>query len=95
MRTSALTSITEISAQAWNALLPGHDPFLRYEFLSALERNDCVGSRTGWLPRHIVCHDGEGQLAAASPMYVKTNSYGEFVFDWSWAEAYERHGLRY
>jgi predicted N-acyltransferase len=68
--------------------------FLRHDFLAALERHGCVGRGTGWLPEHLCLFDGE-TLAAAAPLYRKQHSWGEYVFDWAWADAYERHGLRY
>lgn len=86
--------IDTLDAAQWNALGVSPYPFLRHEFLAALENEDCLGERYGWLPRHLTLWR-DGELVAASPMYLKFNSYGEFVFDWSWAGAYERHGLRY
>jgi predicted N-acyltransferase len=86
--------IAEIPAASWNALGAAPYPFLRHEFLDALERQGCLGERYGWLPRHVTLWDGD-RLVGAAPMYLKFNSYGEFVFDWAWADAYERHGLRY
>ena len=88
-------SIEEINSQEWNALSIGSDPFLRYEFLSALERNQCLGKEFGWHPYHIALRNAENRLIAAAPLYIKTNSYGEFVFDWSWASAYEQARLEY
>ncbi len=72
----------------------GVSPFLQHEFLAAIERHQCVGQQHGWIPRHIVIYDQEIAVAA-SPLYIKTNSYGEFVFDWAWADAYQRSGLMY
>lgn len=84
---------------AWNALAAGNaaepQPFLRHEYLVALEAAGCVGGRTGWLPRHLQLTDATGAWVAAAPMYLKLHSRGEYVFDWAWADAYERHGLRY
>ena len=68
---------------------------MRYEFLSALEQNNCLGEQYGWYPHHLVVHNKQNVLVAATPLYIKTNSYGEFVFDWSWASAYEQMGLNY
>ncbi len=93
MKTYIHGSIEVIPAQQWNALA-GSDPFLRHEFLAALERHGCVGAELGWLPQHVAVYEG-GQLIGAAPMYAKYNSYGEFVFDWSWAHAYERAGAQY
>jgi predicted N-acyltransferase len=84
-----------VSADDWNALVPDGNPFLRHEFLDALERHGCVGERTGWHPYHLLGFNPSGRLSAAMPLYLKTNSYGEFVFDWAWADAYDRYGLRY
>jgi len=88
-------SINEISAADWNSLAGISDPFMRYEFLHALEENNCVGPDFGWLPYHITVRDSAQQLVAACPIYIKTNSYGEFVFDWNWASAYEQAKLEY
>ena len=92
---SFISSLNDTSRQEWNDLLEDDNPFLRYEFLSALESNDCLGEKYGWFPHHLVVHDNHGTLIAATPLYIKTNSYGEFVFDWSWASAYEQTGLNY
>ncbi|MEI2635755.1 MAG: peptidogalycan biosysnthesis protein [Methylotenera sp.] len=87
------TSINEIPAADWNALTDG-TPLLSHAFLSALENTGCVGKGTGWNPRHLVVKRG-GQLIGAMPLYLKSHSYGEYVFDWAWADAYERSGLKY
>lgn len=88
-------SIAEINAEEWNRLAGTSDPFTRYEFLHALEQHQCVGENFGWLPHHISIRDAAGGLVGISPLYIKTNSYGEFVFDWSWASAYEQTGIPY
>jgi uncharacterized protein len=95
MRIVTHTSLEEIPPADWNALSGGRDPFLRHEFLVALERHSCVGERFGWLPRHLAAYDDAGALIGAVPLYLKDNSYGEFVFDWAWADAYARNGLHY
>ncbi len=95
MRLERLECLSDLPAAEWNTLVPDHHPFLSYEFLSALERHGCVGAAVGWQPWHIICRDDEGRLLGAAPLYLKTNSYGEFVFDWGWAEAYRRQGLPY
>src|SRR5262245_4267557 len=82
-----------VPAEEWNALVDGH-PFLRHEFFSALHGTGCASPRTGWSPRFITLWNGE-QLQGALPLYVKSHSYGEYVFDWAWADAYHRHGLAY
>lgn len=95
MRVDRLETLTELPATEWNGLVPDRNPFLCHEFLSALERHHCVGESTGWLPWHLVCRDERGRLLGAAPLYLKFNSYGEFVFDWNWAEAYRQRGLAY
>ncbi len=89
-----LASLERVDAAAWNALAGG-DPFLRHEFLVALERSGSVGKRTAWQPCYVTARDGQGELVGALPLYIKYDSRGEFVFDWSWADAYERAGGRY
>ena len=88
-------SIGSIPAQQWNALETGGNPFVRHEFLLALERAGCVGPGTGWSPRHLLLQTATGEIEAALPLYSKSDSWGEFVFDWSWARAYQQAGLRY
>ena len=89
-------SITEIGPGAWNALTGTRNPFMRYEFLHALERTGCIGPASGWLPRHLALYDaGAANCRAILPLYYKTNSWGEYVFDWSWANAYQQQGLAY
>ena len=90
-----LEDIGDAKPGEWNALGVEAHPFLRHEFLHALEQMGCLGERYGWLPRHISVRDDRGELLAAAPLYLKFNSYGEFVFDWSWADAYRRNGLEY
>ena len=92
---SFISSLKDIKCSEWNALLNDDNPFLRYEFLRALERNGCLGEKFGWFPHHLIVLDEKNTLIAATPLYIKTNSYGEFVFDWSWASAYEQAGLSY
>ncbi len=87
--------LDSVPAAHWNALVGDGNPFLRHEFLTALEHHQCVGPSYGWLPHHILVHNDQQRLIGATPFYIKDNSYGEFVFDWSWADAYERAGLPY
>lgn len=94
MRSEIIESIDQITPNAWNRLNDGDNPFIQHAFLSALERHDCVGERYGWLPQHVAVYEGDA-LVGAMPMYIKDNSYGEFVFDWGWADAYHRSGLPY
>lgn len=95
MHLQRVDRLNEIAAAEWDALVPDDNPFLSHAFLDALERHGGVGEATGWLPWHITCRDSTGRLLGAAPLYLKFNSYGEFVFDWSWAEAYRRHGQPY
>jgi predicted N-acyltransferase len=88
------TSIDQLDPKAWNALAGTEVPFLRHEFLAALEHNGCVGPASGWTPAYITLHDAAG-LAAAAPAFLKSHSFGEFVFDFSWAEAYAQFGRSY
>lgn len=94
MRVEFKDAIDAIDTNDWNALTGSQHPFLRHEFLSAIEASGSVGPGTGWLPRHAVVYD-EKQLVAAMPLYEKTNSWGEFVFDFAWANAYHQAGLNY
>lgn len=84
-----------VEPRAWDALDGARNPFFSHVFLRALEAHGCLYEESGWFPRHLLLRDGDGELAAAVPAYVKTNSFGEFVFDWAWAGAYDRAGLRY
>lgn len=94
MQLRIVDNLNDIPTADWNALTDGRNPFLAHEFLSALEHHHCVGERYGWLPRHLAVYDRE-KLVGAVPLYLKHNSYGELVFDWAWADAYQRAGLRY
>src|ERR1700741_5683186 len=86
-------TLTAVKAEEWASLSPG-DPFLSHEFLSALHESGCASAATGWTPQYILVRKN-GLLEAAMPLYLKTHSYGEYVFDWAWADAYYRHGLAY
>ncbi len=90
---SLLTSVSQIDPLQWDALIDG-SPILSHAFLSALEKTGCVGEGSGWQPYPIVAMDN-GRLVGAVPLYLKGHSYGEYVFDWSWADAYERNGIAY
>lgn len=81
-----LTSFLDIDATQWDAL-SDNTPLLRYAFLAALEATRCVGQGTGWIPQPLIVRDGN-QIVGAMPLYLKTHSYGEYVFDWAWADAY-------
>lgn len=95
---SFVDSISEIGADAWNGLTGTDNPFMRYEFLWALETTGCTTRRSGWQPHHVIVKQvspGLDETVAILPLYLKTNSWGEYVFDWSWANAYQSHGLDY
>ncbi len=87
--------IAAIGGVEWDACAGGDDPFLSHAFLGALEEAGCVSAESGWLPRHLTVEGPDGGVIAVAPLYVKGHSQGEYVFDWSWADAYERAGGRY
>jgi predicted N-acyltransferase len=87
--------IADLPAAEWDALDTTAHPFTSHAFLSTLEETRCVGESSGWLPQHLVWREADGRLAAAVPLYLKAHSWGEFVFDWSWAQAYQRAGREY
>lgn len=88
-----LPGLRQVRPAAWDALAAAH-PALAHAYLATLEETGCVGAGTGWTPRHASLWQGD-ELVAALPLYEKSHSYGEYVFDWAWAEAYARHGLAY
>lgn len=89
------SSLSALPAAEWDACAGTDDPFVSHGFLSALEQSGAVAPETGWAPRHLGVFDGTGQLAACAPLYLKSHSHGEYVFDWGWADAYARAGGRY
>ena len=86
--------IAGIPAPAWDACVPPDEPFVRHGFLHALEDSGSAARETGWLPLHMIV-ERAGELVACAPLYMKSHSYGEYVFDWGWASAFERAGGRY
>ena len=86
--------IAEISAADWDGCAGSNNPFVSHAFLSAMEDSGSAGNRTGWLPQHAVLRDGEA-IVGVVPMYAKSHSYGEYVFDHGWANAFERAGGAY
>lgn len=94
MRTEIVSSLNSIDPQHWDLMVAGKTPFMRYDFLSLLQQTGC-DQRWGWFPQHLLLRDDNDELIGAMPMYLKNNSYGEFVFDWAWADAYHRSGLDY
>jgi predicted N-acyltransferase len=89
-----LDGVADVPRDEWNALVGDESPFLEWDWLASLEEAGVVGAETGWLPKPLVVRDGP-RLLAACPLYVKGHSEGEFVFDWGWADAAERAGIRY
>lgn len=91
--------LTEIAPETWDAIANPDgqlfDPFLSWNFLQALEQSGCVCEETGWIPRHLIAEDGAGNVLGVLPLYVKTHSYGEYVFDHAWADALHRAGGQY
>ena len=94
MKVTVHDSISTIASDEWNRLAGSDYPFLSHEFLRLAEASGCVSPERGWTPRHLTIEDG-GTLRAAMPLYEKSHSWGEFVFDWAWAHAYEQAGLSY
>lgn len=93
-----LDSPLELDAGTWNGLLaqqPQPTPFMQHDYLAALHRSSSACPATGWTPRFVTLWDAAGILQAACPLYLKSHSRGEYVFDWAWADAHLRHGLAY
>jgi predicted N-acyltransferase len=93
VRLRVLDTLGDVTPTQWDRLA-GDNPFLSHAFLHALHETGCACADTGWEPCYVTLWEGD-RLAGAMPLYLKTHSYGEYVFDWSWAEAYHKHGLRY
>lgn len=89
-----ISSIHEVQSHHWNQLCPADYPFVRHEFLAAFEDSRCLAPNSGWQTQHLLVEQ-DGDLIAAMPGYLKTHSYGEYVFDWAWADAYHRYGADY
>ncbi len=94
MRVERIGGVGHADEAAWRALEPPDFPFFDFEFLRALERSGSIGPGSGWEPVYLVCSDA-GRLLGALCLYLKTDSYGEYIFDWDWARAYREHGLPY
>ena len=93
-RLSICETLNDVSAEQWNALAGDTNPFIQHEFLLAFETGECLQSY-GWYPKYFLIYSDNDELIGAMPAYEKHNSYGEFVFDWAWADAYQRAGLQY
>jgi hypothetical protein len=90
-----VSGIGEIPAAAWDACAGPDNPFVSHAFLKTMEDSGSACAESGWGPQHVVIEDAEGRIAGAAPCYLKNHSYGEYVFDWGWADAYERAGGKY
>ncbi len=94
MRLSVAESLEQVSPEDWDRVA-GENPFLSHAFLYGLEHSGCACDASGWSARHLLLHAADGRLIAAVPLYLKSHSYGEYIFDWAWADAYHRAGLHY
>ena len=94
-KTEFLDSIAKVAPDSWNMLVGSDYPFIQHEFLFALEESGCTTAHSGWKPHHLVIKNKSDKLIAVMPLYLKNNSMGEYVFDWSWADAYYQHGMEY
>ncbi len=94
MHAERFSGVGRVSEAAWREIEPPDFPFFDFAFLRALERSGSVGGASGWEPVYLLCKEGD-HLLGALPLYLKTDSYGEYVFDWEWAHAYREHGLPY
>ena len=90
-----ITKISDIPSEDWDACAGNSNPFVSHAFLYALEESGSVTNKTGWLPQHLLVNDENDQVVACMPIYLKNHSYGEYIFDWGWAEAYNRAGGAY
>ena len=95
MKIHFIESIKNIDETIWNNLVDSDYPFMQHSFLLSLEESKCVGEGTGWYTFHLVVKEEEEDVIALMPMYIKTDSHGEFIFDWSWADAFYRNGMDY
>jgi predicted N-acyltransferase len=94
MQVERLSGIEHVDEAVWRTLEPRDFPFFDFEFLCALERSGSIGGASGWSPVYLICKD-QGRILGALCLYLKTDSYGEYIFDWDWARAYREHGLPY
>ena len=94
-RLTQVDTILDVPADAWNALCGTRQPFIQHGFLAALEASESACAENGWAPAHALLENDAGELIAAAPLYEKHHSYGEFVFDFAWANAYAQLGLDY
>lgn len=95
MHTEILPQLENVTPPEWSALVDAREPFLNRDYLIALERHGAVSPKLGWTPCHLALRDESGGLAGVLPLYIKQNSFGEFIYDWSWANAWQQAGLAY
>ncbi|MEZ4252583.1 MAG: GNAT family N-acetyltransferase [Polyangiales bacterium] len=95
MDVHVVQGLGEVDPNEWNALVGDDDPFVEHAFLHVLEESGSVGGRAGWLPLHLMVRDDSGRAIGALPLYLKDHSYGEYVFDWGWADGAARAGVEY
>ena len=95
MKSEFVNSIAKIKALTWQSLAADNSPFVNYDLFKALEDSQSVCLEKGWQPHHLVCSNENDDIQAIMPMYIKQHSWGEYVFDWAWAEAYQEHNLPY
>ncbi|MDB2385961.1 GNAT family N-acetyltransferase [Shewanella sp.] len=94
LRVAYVDNITAIDPLCWDSLMADDNPFNRHAYLAALESSGCVDQQSGWIPHHLVVYERD-VIVAVMPLYIKMHSYGEYIFDWAWAEAYDRHQIAY
>ena len=94
MKITFIESIKNVDKSTWDDLVNSDYPFMKHSFLLSLEESKCVGEGTGWYPFHLLVKEDE-DVIGLMPMYIKTDSHGEFIFDWSWADAFYRNGVNY
>lgn len=95
LQAQIFSRLADVGQEAWDACAGQDNPFISYAFLSALEDSGSIGEGTGWYPRYLAVRDAQGDVTAVAPSYAKTHSYGEYVFDHGWANAFEQAGGRY
>ena len=95
MKCELVSSLAEIDGSEWDSLNTSNHPFTSYDFLNSLEISESVSPKTGWNPQHIIVKSNEGNIIGASPNYLKMHSYGEYIFDHAWANAFENAGGQY
>jgi len=96
LRLEVIQSIHQVDEADWDALAGDHNPFVEHRFLSTLEDAGCLGPDSGWIPQYLIARTGAGEpIQGIAPLFIKTDSYGEYIFDWAWAQGAQRAGLPY